>query len=80
MGLIATICQERLSLKIWYLVKTPCLSLIMHTMIEMYIKSVDGFEGEGDFLSKFNVEIRDEMVLTVSRRRFGEEISDSRYH
>lgn len=43
-------------------------------LIEMYIKSVDGFEGEGDFLSKFNVEIRDEMVLTVSRRRFGEEI------
>jgi hypothetical protein len=44
--------------------------------IEMYIKSVDGFEGEGDFLSKFNIEIRDEMVLTVSRRRFSEEISD----
>lgn len=43
-------------------------------LIEMYIKSVDGFEGEGDFLSKFNIEIRDEMVLTVSRRRFGEEI------
>ena len=44
-------------------------------LIEMYIKSVDGFEGEGDFLSKFNVEIRDEMVLTVSRRRFDEEIT-----
>jgi hypothetical protein len=43
-------------------------------LIEMYIKSVDGFEGEGDFLSKFNIEIRDEMVLTVSRRRFGEEL------
>ena len=42
--------------------------------LEMYIKSVDGFEGEGDFLSKFNIEIRDEMVLTVSQRRFGEEI------
>lgn len=42
--------------------------------IEMYIKSVDGFEGEGDFLSKFNIEIRDEMVLTVSQRRFAEEI------
>ena len=43
-------------------------------LIEMYIKSVDGFEGEGDFLSKFNIEIRDEMVLTVSRRRFSEEV------
>lgn len=46
-------------------------------LIEMYIKSVDGFEGEGDFLSKFNIEIRDEMVLTVSRRRFGEEVLDT---
>ena len=42
--------------------------------LEMYVKSVDGFEGEGDFLSKFNIEIRDEMVLTVSQRRFGEEV------
>ena len=43
--------------------------------VEMYIKSVDGFQGDGDFLSKFGLEIRDEMVLTVSRRRFGEEIA-----
>jgi hypothetical protein len=43
--------------------------------IEMYIKSVDGFQGDGDFLSKFGLEIRDEMVLTVARRRFGEEVS-----
>lgn len=46
-----------------------------HHLLEMYIKSVDGFEGEGDFLSKFNIEIRDEMVLTVSKRRFSEELS-----
>ena len=45
--------------------------------VEMYIKSVDGFDGEGDFLSKFNIEIRDEMTLTVSRRRFSQEIEDS---
>ena len=44
-------------------------------VIEMYIKSVDGFEGDGDFLSKFGLEIRDEMTLTVSQRRFSEEIS-----
>jgi hypothetical protein len=43
--------------------------------LEMYIKSVDGFQGDGDFLSKFGLEIRDEMVLTVARRRFGEEIA-----
>lgn len=45
--------------------------------IEMYIKSVDGFSGDGDFLSKFGLEIRDELVLTVSQRRFGEEIIDA---
>ena len=42
--------------------------------LEMYIKSVNGFEGDGTFLSKFGLEIRDEMVLSVSQRRFGEEI------
>lgn len=42
--------------------------------VEMYIKSVDGFEGEGDFLSKFNIEIRDEITFVVSRRRWSEEI------
>jgi hypothetical protein len=43
--------------------------------VEMYIKSVDGFSGDGDFLSKFGLEIRDEMVLTVAQRRFHEEVS-----
>jgi len=38
--------------------------------VEMYIKNVEGFEGEGDFLSKFGVEIRDQMTFTLSRRRF----------
>ena len=45
--------------------------------IEMYIKNVDGFGGDGDFLSKFGLEIRDEMTLTVSQRRFGEEVIDT---
>jgi len=45
--------------------------------LEMYIKNVDGFGGDGDFLSKFGLEIRDEMTLTVSQRRFGEEIDTS---
>ena len=42
--------------------------------LEMYIKNVEGFEGEGDFLSKFNVEIRDEITFTISKRRFGDEM------
>jgi hypothetical protein len=42
--------------------------------IEMYIKNVDGFEGEGDFMSKFGLEIRDRITFTVSRRSFSAEI------
>lgn len=42
--------------------------------LEMYVKNVEGFEGEGDFLSRFGLEIRDQMTLTVSRRRFLEEL------
>lgn len=44
-------------------------------LIDMYVKNVDGFEGEGDFLSKFNIEIRDQITFTVSRRNFEAEIS-----
>jgi hypothetical protein len=43
-------------------------------LLEMYIKNVDGFEGEGDFLSKIGIQIRDSMTLTVSMRRFNEDV------
>lgn len=42
--------------------------------IDMYIKNVDSYEGDGNFLSKFNLEIRDQMTLTVSLRNFMNEI------
>ena len=38
--------------------------------IEMYLENVTGMDGEGDFISKFGLEIRDELSLLVSRRRF----------
>jgi hypothetical protein len=38
--------------------------------MEMYLENVTGMEGEGDFISKFGLEIRDEISLLVSRRRF----------
>lgn len=43
--------------------------------IEMYLKSMEGFEGDGQFLSKFGLEIRDQIVLTVSRKRFDQVIT-----
>lgn len=44
--------------------------------LEMYIQSVDGFEGEGDILSKFGLEIRDRIELIVSRKRFDQTVGD----
>ena len=44
-------------------------------LVDMYVKNVDGFEGEGDFLSKFNIEIRDQITFTISKRNFENEIS-----
>jgi len=38
--------------------------------LEMYLENVTGMEGEGDFLSKFGLEIRDEITFLVSRLRF----------
>jgi len=38
--------------------------------IEMYLENVSGMDGEGDFISKFGLEIRDEVTMLVSRRRF----------
>jgi len=37
---------------------------------EVYIKNVDGFEGEGDFLSKFGLQIRDSITFSVAIRTF----------
>jgi hypothetical protein len=38
--------------------------------IEMYVENTTAMEGEGDLITKFGLEIRDEMTLLVSRRRF----------
>lgn len=43
----------------------------------MYINSAEGFGGEGDFLSKFGVEQRDTMTMTVARRTFEDEVGRS---
>lgn len=43
--------------------------------LDMYIRSFDAYEGDGTFLSKFNLEIRDQMTFVVARRTFNNEIS-----
>ena len=43
--------------------------------IEMYISSIDGFEGEGDFASKFGIEIKDTVEFIVSKKVFEKNLS-----
>lgn len=40
--------------------------------VEMWINNFSNFEGEGQLLSKFGLEVRDQMTLTVSVRSFEE--------
>ena len=48
--------------------------------IELYLENVTGMDGEGDFISKFGLEIRDEITLLVSRRRFAATVPQKRPH
>ena len=43
--------------------------------VEMYLKSFDKFGGDGKFLSKFGLEIRDEVIFTVAFRTFTNEVT-----
>jgi len=43
-------------------------------LVEMYVKNVDGFEGEGDFLSKFGLQIRDSITMTMAQRTYELEV------
>ena len=49
-------------------------SYITSIPVEMYIKNIEGFAGEGDFLSKFNIQIRDQITFTIARRVFSNEV------
>jgi hypothetical protein len=43
-------------------------------LVELYIKSVDGFTGDGNFMSKFGLQIRDQAVFSISQRVFTQEV------
>ena len=44
-------------------------------VVEMYIENVDGFEGDGDLLAKFGLEIRDQATFIVAKRRWDKQIN-----
>lgn len=41
--------------------------------IEMYLDTFNGFQGEREIVSKFGIEIQDNMTLTVAKKRFEQE-------
>lgn len=47
--------------------------------LEVYIKNIDGFSGDGKFLSKFGLEIRDSITFTISRTTFAQEVGSNDY-
>lgn len=42
--------------------------------VPIYIENVNGFAGDGTFLSKFGVEIRDQVILSIAQRIFNDEV------
>jgi hypothetical protein len=44
--------------------------------IAMYIESFDNFKGDGNFMSKFGLEIRDQVIFSVAQRIFQSEVAN----
>ena len=38
--------------------------------IEAYLNNFDGYGGQGDIMSKFGIQVKDEVTLTISRERY----------
>lgn len=57
----------------------PLREYVHAVPVEMYIKNIEGFAGEGDFLSKFNIQIRDQITFSIARRTFANEVGVLEY-
>lgn len=57
-----------------FFVEDPSVTYNNAVYIEMYLDTPTGFVGPGELFSRFGWEVRDETFLTLSRRRFEEEI------
>ena len=44
-------------------------------LIEMYFENIDGFEGEKEIMSKFGLQMNEDVTFVVSRRRFEQLVS-----
>ena len=39
-------------------------------VLEAYLENFDGYGGQGDLMSKFGIQVKDEVTLTISRERY----------
>lgn len=46
-------------------------------VIEMYVETFNGFDGEGDILTKFGLQVNDQATLIMAKSRFHEEFRSS---
>ena len=44
-------------------------------VIEAYLNNYDGYAGQGDIMSKFGIEVKDEVTFTLSRERYEDYIA-----
>tara|TARA_B100002003_G_C14130675_1_gene543829 strand:- start:1398 stop:2267 length:870 start_codon:yes stop_codon:yes gene_type:complete len=44
--------------------------------VEMYLNNTDAFGGAGDQLTKFGLDVQDELIFTVNKERFKEEVAE----
>ena len=42
--------------------------------VEMYVRNVDGFDGEGEFLSAFGVQVQEQITFSVAMRVYDSEV------
>ena len=43
-------------------------------LVALYVENIDGYAGDGNFMSKFGLEIRDQIVMSIPIKSFNEEI------
>ena len=43
-------------------------------LVALYVENVDGYAGDGNFMSKFGLEIRDQIVMSIPIRTFNQEV------
>jgi hypothetical protein len=48
--------------------------LTQHISVRAYVNNVEGWEGQGELLSKFGVRIEDKTTFIISRKKFEEKL------